>query len=78
MAADFAGFGEPLVVVLGDNVFEVLPAGGDPRLGRGRRRGAHLRQGRARSGPENFGVVVYGGDRPVTDIVEGGDGRHAL
>jgi glucose-1-phosphate thymidylyltransferase len=66
MARDFAG-GAPLVVVLGDNVFEYSQSQAigewaeDP--------------GRARifvkpvDDPENFGVVVYEADR-VVDIVE--------
>src|SRR3712207_3903703 len=67
MARDFAA-GDPLVVVLGDNIFE------------------HAHRDEIRSwadgaataqifvkdvpDPENFGVVVYGEDGHVTDIVE--------
>jgi glucose-1-phosphate thymidylyltransferase len=67
MARDFAG-GAPLVVVLGDNIFEYAQS-------------ASLRDwvespSRARifvkevDDPQNFGVVVYGDDGDVTDIVE--------
>jgi glucose-1-phosphate thymidylyltransferase len=67
MARDFAG-GAPLVVVLGDNIFEYAQSASvqewteDPA--------------RARifvtevSDPENFGVVVYGEGGEVEDIVE--------
>ena len=67
MAQDFAG-GAPLVVVLGDNIFEYAQTAGlqewvdEPS--------------RARifvkdvEDPENFGVVVYGEDGEVIDIVE--------
>ena len=67
MAGDFAG-GSPLVVVLGDNIFEYAQSASvqewadDPS--------------RARifvtdvSDPENFGVVVYGEGGGVEDIVE--------
>ena len=66
MAEDFAG-GAPLVVVLGDNIFEYAQS---PAL-------AEWAEdpGRARifvkevDDPENFGVVVYEDGR-VTDIVE--------
>jgi glucose-1-phosphate thymidylyltransferase len=67
MARDFAG-GAPLVVVLGDNIFEYAQS-------------ASLHEwvespSRARifvkevDDPQNFGVVVYGEDGEVTDIVE--------
>ncbi len=67
MARDFAG-SAPLVVVLGDNIFEYAQS-------------ASLRDwsessSRARifvkevADPENFGVVVYGDNGTVTDIVE--------
>ncbi len=67
MARDFAA-GAPLVVVLGDNVFErsqseAIAAWAEDPV-------------RARifvkdvDDPENFGVVVYGEDGTVTDIVE--------
>ncbi|HEY4620443.1 MAG TPA: sugar phosphate nucleotidyltransferase [Gaiellaceae bacterium] len=67
MARDFAG-GAPLVVVLGDNIFEYAQS---PAI---------LAWAETADGaqifvkdvpdPENFGVVVYGGDGRVTDIVE--------
>jgi glucose-1-phosphate thymidylyltransferase len=67
MARDFAAGGK-LVVVLGDNIFE-------------RAHDASIREWAERSpgarifvkdvpDPENFGVVVYGDDGRVTDIVE--------
>jgi glucose-1-phosphate thymidylyltransferase len=67
MARDFAAGGK-LVVVLGDNIFE-------------RAHDASIREWAERSpgalifvkdvpDPENFGVVVYGEDGRVTDIVE--------
>lgn len=67
MARDFA-HGEPLVVVLGDNVFErsqaaaigAWAASGDRAL-------IFVKEV---PDPEHFGVVVYGGDGRVTDIVE--------
>ena len=67
MARDFAG-DDPLVVVLGDNIFEYAQshAIGD----------WCQRPSRAQifvkdvPDPENFGVVVYGEDRQVVDIVE--------
>ena len=70
MARDFAG-DAPLVVVLGDNIFEYAQAdairnwaGGDD--------GADGAQIFVKDvpDPENFGVVVYDGDGRVTDIVE--------
>jgi len=67
MAHDFAA-GEPLVVVLGDNIFEHAHAD--------ELRGWAADGGRAQifvkdvPDPENFGVVVYGEDGRVTDIVE--------
>jgi glucose-1-phosphate thymidylyltransferase len=67
MAEDFAG-GAPLVVVLGDNIFEyaqspsLLAWSGDPSRAR-----IHVKEV---DDPENFGVVVYGEDGRVTDIVE--------
>jgi len=68
MAEDFAG-GAPLVVVLGDNIFEYAQS---PSL----HEWAVTDPLRARiyvkevDDPENFGVVVYGDDGQVTDIVE--------
>ena len=68
MARDFAG-DSPLVVVLGDNIFEyaqsdahrgvVVPA-----------RTVRRSSSRSVPDPENFGVVVYGEDGQVADIVE--------
>src|SRR5437762_5965436 len=64
MARDFAA-GEKLVVCLGDNIFEHAQteaiAGWDE--------GA-LVFAKEVPDPENFGVVVYGGDGAVIDIVE--------
>jgi glucose-1-phosphate thymidylyltransferase len=64
MARDFAA-GDKLVVCLGDNIFEhaqteAIAAWGD---------GA-LVFAKDVPDPENFGVVVYGDDGAVTDIVE--------
>jgi glucose-1-phosphate thymidylyltransferase len=67
MARDFAG-GSPLVVVLGDNIFEYAQSASVQDWAEN--------PSRARifvtevSDPENFGVVVYGDDREVEDIVE--------
>ena len=67
MAHDFAG-DSPLVVVLGDNVFEYAQSEAlaawaeEPR-------GAQIFVKEVPD-PENFGVVVYGDDGRVTDIVE--------
>jgi glucose-1-phosphate thymidylyltransferase len=67
MARDFAR-GEKLVVVLGDNIFERSQAAaiGEWAAGDGRA----LIFVKAVPDPENFGVVVYGGDGRVADIVE--------
>ena len=65
MARDFAG-GAPLVVVLGDNIFEFAQTSA-LRAWDGSR--AHIFVKEV-SDPENFGVVVYGEDGAVTDIVE--------
>jgi glucose-1-phosphate thymidylyltransferase len=67
MARDFAA-GGPLVVVLGDNVFEhahsaELEAWSD-------REGVAQIFVKEVPDPENFGVVAYGEDGRVTDIVE--------
>jgi glucose-1-phosphate thymidylyltransferase len=67
MARDFAA-GEPLVVVLGDNVFEfsqeqAIREWGDEAEGA-------LIFVKDVPDPESFGVVVYDGDGRVTDIVE--------
>jgi len=67
MAEDFAG-GEPLVVVLGDNIFEYshaaeIAAWGDGGVG------AQVFV-KDVPDPENFGVVVYDGDGKVVDLAE--------
>ncbi|MCY7303030.1 MAG: NTP transferase domain-containing protein [Thermoleophilia bacterium] len=67
MAEDFAG-GEPLVVVLGDNIFEYshaaeIAAWGDTGVG------AQVFV-KDVPDPENFGVVVYDSDRKVVDLAE--------
>jgi glucose-1-phosphate thymidylyltransferase len=67
MARDFAS-DSPLVVVLGDNIFEygqseaIVDWCADPR-------GAQIFV-KDVPDPENFGVVVYGEEGRVTDIVE--------
>jgi glucose-1-phosphate thymidylyltransferase len=67
MARDFAA-SAPLVVVLGDNIFEYAQSAGLHEWAE--------TSGRARifvkevDDPENFGVVVYGDDGAVADIVE--------
>ena len=67
MARDFAG-GAPLVVVLGDNIFEQSQSASLSDWAEN--------ASRARifvtevDDPENFGVVVYGSDGDVVDIVE--------
>jgi glucose-1-phosphate thymidylyltransferase len=64
MARDFAG-GEPLVVILGDNIFEFAQrdalAGWD---------GGAMVFAKDVPDPENFGVVAYAEDGSVEDIVE--------
>jgi glucose-1-phosphate thymidylyltransferase len=67
MARDFAA-GGPLVVVLGDNIFE-QSHGGDIS-GWGADAGGALIFVKEVPDPESFGVVVYGDDGRVTDIVE--------
>jgi glucose-1-phosphate thymidylyltransferase len=67
MARDFAA-GDPLVVVLGDNVFEYAHA--DEIRGwaeRGDRAQIFVKDV---PDPENFGVVAYDGEGRVEDIVE--------
>ena len=64
MARDFAA-GEKLVVCLGDNIFEHSHADAIAAWGDGA-----LVFVKDVPDPENFGVVVYGGDGAVTDIVE--------
>jgi glucose-1-phosphate thymidylyltransferase len=69
MARDFAG-GAPLVVVLGDNIFEFAQSkalrewASDGGTSRARIFVKDV------TDPENFGVVVYGEEGGVTDIVE--------
>jgi glucose-1-phosphate thymidylyltransferase len=67
MARDFAA-GGPLVVVLGDNVFEHSHAG--DIAGWGRSPEGALIFVKEVPDPEAFGVVVVGDDGRVTDIVE--------
>jgi glucose-1-phosphate thymidylyltransferase len=67
MARDFTG-GAPLVVVLGDNIFE--RAQSQAILDWGERADGAQIFVKEVPDPENFGVVVYGGDGRVTDIVE--------
>jgi glucose-1-phosphate thymidylyltransferase len=67
MARDFAG-GEPLVVCLGDNIFEYAQADAIGAWAGGED-GAQIFV-KDVPDPENFGVVVYDGDGRVTDIVE--------
>jgi glucose-1-phosphate thymidylyltransferase len=67
MARDFAG-NSPLVVVLGDNIFEFAQSAA---LGEWGQDGSRARIFVKEVGdPQNFGVVVYDGDGVVTDIVE--------
>ena len=67
MARDFAG-SSPLVVVLGDNIFEYAQS--EP-LHEWTQDGSRARIFvKEVEDPENFGVVVYGEDGTVTDIVE--------
>jgi glucose-1-phosphate thymidylyltransferase len=67
MAREFAG-GDPLVVVLGDNIFEHAHAD-EIRSWATDGTGARIFVKEVPD-PENFGVVVYGEDGRVTDIVE--------
>jgi glucose-1-phosphate thymidylyltransferase len=67
MARDFAR-GEQLVVVLGDNIFQHSHAAEIGAWGAGDG-GAQIFV-KDVPDPENFGVVVYGDDGRVTDIVE--------
>jgi glucose-1-phosphate thymidylyltransferase len=67
MARDFAG-GAPLVVVLGDNVFERAQSQAIADWAEdGTRARIFVKEV---DDPENFGVVVYGEEGRVTDIVE--------
>jgi glucose-1-phosphate thymidylyltransferase len=67
MARDFAG-GAPLVVVLGDNIFEFSQSETLQEWAESPDRARIFVKEVA--DPENFGVVVYGGDGAVADIVE--------
>ena len=67
MAREFAA-GDPLVVVLGDNIFEHAHAD-EIRSWADDGGGARIFVKEVPD-PENFGVVVYGEDGRVTDIVE--------
>ena len=67
MAESFAG-GESLVVCLGDNIFELAEAGA-VRAWAGEPDGALIFVKEVPD-PERFGVVVYGEDGGVTDVVE--------
>ena len=64
MARDFAA-GEQLVVCLGDNIFEHAQADAIASWGDGA-----LVFAKEVPDPENFGVVAYGDDGSVVDIVE--------
>jgi glucose-1-phosphate thymidylyltransferase len=67
MARDFAG-GSPLVVVLGDNIFEYAQSSSlEEWAGEASRARIFVKEV---SDPENFGVVVYGEDGEVIDLVE--------
>jgi glucose-1-phosphate thymidylyltransferase len=68
MARSFAG-GEPLVVCLGDNIFEFAHADAIRRWCDAGGQGA-LVFAKDVPDPENFGVLVYDGDGRVTDVVE--------
>ena len=68
MARTFAA-GEPLVVCLGDNIFEHAHADAIRRWAGGNGDGA-LVFVKDVPDPENFGVIVYDGGGLVTDIVE--------
>ena len=67
MARDFVG-DAPLVVVLGDNIFEFSQAQAISDWGK-EPEGAQIFV-KDVPDPENFGVVVYGDDGKVADIVE--------
>jgi glucose-1-phosphate thymidylyltransferase len=67
MARDFAG-GAPLVVVLGDNVFERAQSEAIADWAEDATRARIFVKDV--EDPESFGVVVYGEDGSVTDIVE--------
>jgi len=67
MAESFAG-GESLVVCLGDNIFELAEAAAVRDWAAGP--GGALIFVKEVPDPERFGVVVYGEDGGVTDVVE--------
>ncbi|HXG76728.1 MAG TPA: sugar phosphate nucleotidyltransferase [Gaiellaceae bacterium] len=67
MARDFAG-GAPLVVVLGDNIFEYAQSEALREWAEDPTRARIFVK--AVEDPESFGVVVYGEDGRVADIVE--------
>jgi glucose-1-phosphate thymidylyltransferase len=67
MARDFAG-GSPLVVVLGDNIFEFAQSEALQGWADDASRACIFVK--EVSDPENFGVVVYGEDGEVIDVVE--------
>jgi glucose-1-phosphate thymidylyltransferase len=67
MARDFAR-GAPLVVVLGDNIFEYAQSASLAEWAESPNRARIFVK--EVEDPENFGVVVYGEDGAVTDIVE--------
>jgi glucose-1-phosphate thymidylyltransferase len=67
MARDFAR-GEPLIVCLGDNIFEYAQAGAIAEWSGGE--GEAMVFAKDVPDPENFGVVAYDGDGRVADIVE--------
>ena len=64
MARDFAG-GDKLVVCLGDNIFEFAQADSVNQWGEGA-----LVFVKDVPDPENFGVLAYGDDGAVVDVVE--------
>jgi glucose-1-phosphate thymidylyltransferase len=68
MARDFAG-AAPLVVVLADNIFEYAQSEALQDWSDNGRRRAQIFVKEV-ADPENFGVVVYGEDGAVADIVE--------
>jgi glucose-1-phosphate thymidylyltransferase len=67
MARDFSA-GAPLVVVLGDNIFEYAQTSSLAAWAESASRARIFVK--EVDDPENFGVVVYGEDGEVTDIVE--------
>jgi len=69
MAKEFAA-GEPLVVVLGDNIFEHSHAGHIAAWGNGGGAEGALVFVKSVPDPENFGVVVYDDAGAVVDLAE--------